>query len=323
MKASILLIPFACVLACSQNAMAQAISQGVLLNQQSMENAGKARVQPTQVIPHAASPTPSQSTYPSTYNSTAPQTSFEDPGRSRHPYFSEIAGYVAPGTQLTISSPNPAATIYYTTDGWTPTEDSLRYEHPITISSDTRVQAFAVEPGMFPSPITDATYIVKPQQPLKPKNVSIDDGVLHRGMALRLVTGIDAQSDTAQVGDTLLLKLDQNLMVGGTIVAAKGCLGKATITRVVRAGSDGKPGLISFRVQSLDIHGISVPLSANLTLAAPDIASQVAKIANPGVVRVSGSLPKGDEATIEPGMPLTAIVSADTPLSPPLSKPAD
>lgn len=323
MKVNILLVPFACVLVCSQGAMAQAISEGVLFNQQSTQNAGNARVQPTQVIPHTATPAASQPGSTNTYDSVAPQTRFTDPARSRQPYFSEIAGYIAPGTKLVLSSPNPSATIYYTTDGWTPTQDSLRYERPITISNDTRVQAFAVEPGMFPSPITDATYIVKPQQPLKPKNIFIDDGILHRGMALRLVTGIDARSDTAQVGDTLLLKLDQNVMVGDTIVAARGSLGKATITRVGRAGRDGKPGLISFKVESLDVHGIQIPLSANLTLEAPDIAAQTAKVANPSVVRVSGSIPMGDEAAIEPGMPLTAIVSADTQLSSPQPKPAN
>ncbi len=104
-------------------------------------------------------------------------------------------------------------------------------------------------------------------------------------------------------------------MVGNTIVAAKGSLGKATLTRVERAARGGKPGVISFKVESLDVHGVSVPLNASLTLAAPDVAAQAAKISNPSVVRISGTLPKGDEAVIEPGMPLTAIVSADTLLA--------
>jgi hypothetical protein len=102
--------------------------------------------------------------------------------------------------------------------------------------------------------------------------------------------------------------------LGDTILTSRGSLGKAKITRVERAGRDGKPGVIAFKVESLDAHGISVPLNANLTLAAPDVAAQAAKIANPSVVRVSGTLPKGDEAVIEPGMPLSAYVMADTPL---------
>ena len=81
-----------------------------------------------------------------------------------------------------------------------------------------------------------------------------------------------------------------------------------------RAGRDGRPGVIAFTVESLDVRGIPVPLNANLTLAAPDVAAQAAKISNPSVVHVSGALPRGEEAIIEPGMPLTAIVTADTPL---------
>jgi hypothetical protein len=310
-------VPFifiAGLLVCSQYALPQAISQGVLLNQQSMQNAGSANVQSPRTVQPSSSHAAGQDVQPATFDPNATPRSFEESGRSRQPFLSEYAGYVTPGVALTISSPDPAAVIYYTIDGWTPTQDSLRYENPITINHDMRVQAFAVEPGMYASPIVDATYILKPQPPPAPKIKKIDDNILHQGTALRLVTGIDARSDSAQVGDTLLLKLDENVMVGDTIVAAKGSLGKATLTRVEHAAPGGKPGVISFKVESLDVHGISVPLNANLTLAAPDVAAQAVKISNPSVVRISGTLPKGDEAVIEPGMPLIAIVSADTPL---------
>jgi hypothetical protein len=313
MKSSILSVPFLCILACGQSASAQAISEGVLLGGQSTQNVGNTSVLRT--APSGGSQATGQNAAkPIIYNPAVSQRNFEDPARSKQPFLSEYAGYVAPGTELTISSPEPAATIYYTIDGWTPTEESIQYVGPISLARDMRVQAFAVEPGMLPSPMVDATYIVKPQQPPIPKNVLIDDSILHKGMALRLVTGDYARSDSAQVGDALLLKLDQNIVSGDTIVAAKGSLGKATITRVERAGRGGKPGLIAFKVTSLDVHGVSVPLNAALTLAASDVAAQAEKISNPSAVRVAGTLPKGDEAAIEPGMPLTAIVSAQTPL---------
>jgi hypothetical protein len=314
MKTRILLVSFACALACGRGAVAQAISEGVLLNQQSTQNAGN--VQTPRTAPSGSSrATEPNASQPATYDPAVSPRNFDDPARSKQPYLSEYAGYVTPETELKISSPEPAATIYYTIDGWTPTEDSLRYVVPIKITRDMRVQAFAMEPGMLPSPMVDATYIVKPQQPPLPKNVLIGDGaILRRGTALRLVTGSYEKSDSAQVGETLLLKLDQNIMSGDAIVAASGSLGKATITRVERAGRGGKPGLIAFKVDSLDVHGISIPLNAVLTLAAADVAAQAEKISNPSAVRVSGTLPKGDEAVIELGMPLTAIVGADTSL---------
>ncbi len=314
MKVSILLATSASFLVCGQIAVGQAISQGVLLNQQSTQNAGNARIQMPRSSQPGSTPSSSTAVHSSSYNPTMAPHYFEDAGRSKQPFLSEYAGYVTPGTQLIISTPETAATIYYTTDGWTPTEDSFRYVDPITIKGDMRVQAIAVEPGMLPSPIADATYIVKPQQPRIQETVSIDDSILRKGTPLRLVTGIDERSDSAQVGDTLLLKLDENVMAGDTVVAAKGSLGKATLTRVERAGSEGRPGVIGFKVESLEVHGINVPLNASFTLSAPDIAAQAAKISNPNAVHISGTLPKGEEAEIQPGMPLTAIVSADTPL---------
>lgn len=316
MRIELSLVFLGSIIASGEFALGQAISQGILLNQQATQSSRDASAK-QQTIIQPPSHGQSSSQQPATNTSYDPPgtpTAFEEPGRSKQPYLSEYAGYVAPGTELSISSPVPGAVIYYTTDGWTPTEQSYQFVDPIKIDRDTRVQAFAVEPGMLPSPMVDATYIVKPQQPPLSKTVSIRDHTLHKGMLLRLVTGSEARSNEAQVGDTLQLKLDQNLMVADTIVAARGSLGKASITRVEHAGRGGKPGVIAFKVESLDVNGVSIPLSANLTLAAPDIAAQAAKISNPSVVRISGTLPKGDEAVIEPGMPLNAIVEEDTEL---------
>lgn len=316
MRVKVALVFLGCITLYGELALGQAISQGVLLTQQATQSAHDASApqprtwQPAGSGSHAGP----QGTPAGTFDPNATPRTFEEPGRSKPPYLSEYPGYVAPGTELTISSPIPGVVVYYTTDGWTPTEQSLIFVNPIKIDRDTRVQAIAVEPGMLPSAIVDATFIVKPQQPPLTKTIPISDTTLHKGMPLRLVTGSDARSNEAQVGDTLQLKLATDLMVGDTIVAARGSLGKATITRVERAGRDGRPGVIGFKVESLDVNGVSIPLTANMTLAAPDVAAQAAKISNPSVVRISGTLPKGEEAVIEPGMPLTAIVDADTEL---------
>src|SRR5579862_7452169 len=153
MRTRFSLIFLACIVVCGEVGFAQAISQGVLLNQQSMDNARNANAQQPRIIAPtgSASHTTDKSGQPNSFDPTATPPAFDEPGRSKQPFLSEYAGYVMPGTELTISSPIPGAVIYYTVDGWTPTEDSLRYAGPITIKSDTRVQALAVEPGMKPS----------------------------------------------------------------------------------------------------------------------------------------------------------------------------
>ena len=226
------------------------------------------------------------------------------------------ASITAADTQKLNAAGWDDAAIFYTTDGWTPTEASTRYAGPIPVRTDTRLQAIAIAPGKLPSAIGEATYTVNGPAAMKAARVEAANGVLLKGTALRLITGEDVGSDTAKVGDRIRLLLDENVVVGDTIVAARGTAVDGTITRVDRAGTGGKPGVIAFEVQVLNAHGIAVPLSATLTLAARDPRAQEQKVGNVSLVHVAGSLPAGDEAEIEPGMTLTASVGADTALRP-------
>jgi hypothetical protein len=318
MKAGSLVILFACVLVSGRVASAQAIGSAVLLNQQSMQSAGDANRQPSQ--PNRPAPQqqqqPGQIHEAADYDYAPAPQSFADCGCAKRPVFPVDSGYVPRGTAVTIVSPSPDAVIYYTTDGWTPTEASIRYTGPITINAFTRLQAFAVEPNKLPSSIVEANYAVQGPQALQPKAALAIDGVLLKGTPLRLITGALVSSETAQPGDPILLLLDENVLAGDALVARKGSRVKATITSVDQAGQGGKPGVLTFQVQALEAHGVTIPLSASVTLAAPDLAAQSQRIADPSQVHIAGALPRGEEAQIEPGMPLIATVGADTPLHP-------
>jgi hypothetical protein len=61
---------------------------------------------------------------------------------------------------VTISDLTPGSTIYYTTDGSTPTASSSVYTGPITISSSQTVNAFAVAPGYIQSAVASAAYVI-------------------------------------------------------------------------------------------------------------------------------------------------------------------
>jgi hypothetical protein len=284
-----------------------------------MQSVGDANRQPSQ----ANRPTPQQQQQQpgrihevAEYDYEPAPRSFADCGCAKRPIFPVDAGYVSAETQVTIASPSPDAVIFYTTDGWTPTEASLRYTGPITISAVTRLQAFAEEPNKLPSPIVEANYAVNGPAAPKPKTALAIDGVLRKGTPLRLVTGADVSSETAQPGDPILLLLDENVMAGDALVARKGSRVKAIITSADRAGQGGKPGVLTFQVQALEAHGVTIPLTASVTLAAPDLAAQSQRIADPSQVHIAGALPRGEEAEIEPGMPLTATVAADINLHP-------
>jgi hypothetical protein len=81
------------------------------------------------------------------------------------PTFSLAAGTVnvPPAQSVTLSDATSGATIYYTTDGTTPTTGSTAYTGAITLPSTAMtetIQAIAVETGYTPSPVASAAYTI-------------------------------------------------------------------------------------------------------------------------------------------------------------------
>ena len=77
------------------------------------------------------------------------------------PTFSPAAGTYSEAQNVTISCTTTGATIYYTTDGTTPTTSSSVYSTPIAISTTTTVKAMAVKTGMTNSSVASATYTIQ------------------------------------------------------------------------------------------------------------------------------------------------------------------
>jgi hypothetical protein len=231
------------------------------------------------------------------------------------PVFLPSPKEVAPGTPVILTHPDPNAVIYYTIDGWTPTEQSNKYAVPINITSATRIQAFAVVPGKAPSPIVGGSYTITGAAIPLPTDASVTGATLPKGTQLRLQTGNRISSATANVGDHFYLLLDQNLVINGKIIAPRGMSVDALITSVRPAGQNGKSGIIIFRPTALSAHGVTIPLDGQFELIAPDIGSQINHISNNSWVHVSGPMPPGNEAKIDPGMLLTASVAQDVAVS--------
>lgn len=73
---------------------------------------------------------------------------------------SVVSGKVTSGTKVTLSTETDGATIYYTTDGTTPTTSSTQYSAQITVSAATTIKAFAVKAGEVPANVSTFTYTV-------------------------------------------------------------------------------------------------------------------------------------------------------------------
>jgi hypothetical protein len=82
-----------------------------------------------------------------TYTLQAATATFDPPSRS----------FLLP-LSVSIASASPGVTIYYTTNGSTPTTSSTQYTGPITVIMTTTIKAIAVRSGWTQSPVATATY---------------------------------------------------------------------------------------------------------------------------------------------------------------------
>ena len=76
------------------------------------------------------------------------------------PAFSPPGGTYTGAQTVTISTATPGATIYYTTNGTTPTTSSSVYSGPITVSTSETLEAIAVATGYTQSTVATATYTI-------------------------------------------------------------------------------------------------------------------------------------------------------------------
>ena len=74
------------------------------------------------------------------------------------PTFSPAAGSYTTAQSVTIADTTSGATIYYTTDGSTPTTSSAVYSGSIAVNSTMTIQAMAIATGTSISPVASATY---------------------------------------------------------------------------------------------------------------------------------------------------------------------
>ena len=79
------------------------------------------------------------------------------------PTFSTVAGTYSSTQNVTISDSTPSSTIYYTTDGSTPTTGSTVYTSPVSVAVTTTVKAIATASGFLQSNVGSAVYTITSQ----------------------------------------------------------------------------------------------------------------------------------------------------------------
>src|SRR5262249_16334502 len=74
------------------------------------------------------------------------------------PVISPVGAVFTNSLQITLSDTDPAASLYYSLDGSTPTSNSIPYTAPFTITHSAGVHVQAFKPGYVPSTVASATF---------------------------------------------------------------------------------------------------------------------------------------------------------------------
>lgn len=80
--------------------------------------------------------------------------------RAQLPIFSKTRGYYDASFNLSLTVTDPQTKIYYTTDGTRPTEQSLLYTAPITISRTTPLSAIGIKNGIASKIVTNTYFFI-------------------------------------------------------------------------------------------------------------------------------------------------------------------
>jgi hypothetical protein len=238
------------------------------------------------------------------------------------PSISKKSGSYNSSFIVRLKSSTRGAAIYYTTDGWTPTVDSLRYTGPISIDSSTKLQAIAVAPNLqrslvasaqftFPMPPASATAaapLPTPAQDPSGKYIFPCDTPVH------LVFSEDVNEKKAEVGNKVPMILAEDFAAGDMIFAKKGTPVDAVVSESDGPHHGGIPGILAFKAQSFQTGGVTVFLRGWATRegqAKPPNASILIPVVGPFL-----AFRHGTSADIKKGTAFTAYLAQDTLLAP-------
>ncbi len=107
--------------------------------------------------------------------------------------FTPVPGSYNGSQTVILADASPGATIYYTTDGSTPTTASALYAKPVTVTSTETISALAVAPSLTNSAVVSGTYSINTPQ-LSAPNFSPAPGTYSNAQMVSLT---DANSAAA------------------------------------------------------------------------------------------------------------------------------
>jgi hypothetical protein len=203
---------------------------------------------------------------------------------------SHPSGELEVGTFVTLQTETIGATIYYTTDGSIPTEESTKYSDFIPVTTAMTIKAIAVKNGYRTSDVYEVSYTV-PIQEAGTATVSIGSVTAAAGDEVSVPVYIFADEDITDY--TLTLKFDSSkfeyIGIEPRELFTSSSDGSITVTYSGNAIESGEMFNINFKALSSAVDG-SYPITAGDNIKVIGAASNALDVeVIDGAIVLSGS----------------------------------
>ena len=173
--------------------------------------------------------------------------------------------------------------------------------------------------GIYAAPVFAAK---KTAEAVEVTKIPEGNAYIPKGVVLKVELTKEISSKKAKKGDTVPLKLLENLIVNDVIVVPAGAEVKGVVTKARSAGGLGRGGKLEFQIISVKaINGVEIPLQYTKYQHGAGDAGAVAVFA--AVSIVGGLFMKGKNVVFNEGLQFDAEVTADTDLKVPLDNLAE
>ena len=125
------------------------------------------------------------------------------------PIISGNTGFYTSTQTISISESLPGCSIYYTTDGSTPTTTSILYTSPIIINTDSTVRAKAFKTDYIPSSTATKTYIFNEESTIPVLFITAEDPNIFQG------SDVNVHAELIDENATQLFSLDAGSQLHG------------------------------------------------------------------------------------------------------------
>ncbi|MBS4020836.1 MAG: cell wall-binding repeat-containing protein [Dethiobacter sp.] len=176
--------------------------------------------------------------------------------RASRPTANPAAGTYFADQQVTLSTLTATASIYYTTDGSTPDENSILYVAPIDVTGDTVIRAIAIDaldPNIIPSNVSVLRYFIDKSTATAVLAVAEDKTA---GAAFDInIDALNYEGDPMDENRTVTVTSDKD----GQVFSGTGAFANGSATVTIPAGQVKKAAAHTLTVT---VAGVRLPATA-------------------------------------------------------------